>query len=277
MRKTTNFLNTNNNANGNDFCNFDVFSNGNRFKWTSPTDLAAMYESSCSYQTALDLKRISPPNAATAHHIVKTEDCLGLVGQCSPPDWSSYRFHQSTFEQLKQSVEKAKAALQDRTTFFGTSSAFSDIYGAPRLTDTLESVTNLNSSSGNGSGGGSGGGGGGGGGNSGHSGSSNGNINSSSGVSSSLSINGNCITTISGGTTLQRYRVDTLPTSQVSSNNSLSSSSAVAAALTTSLDNVIENKGRISDKSSSLCLTSYGLSDSLRTTSKCTSESSCYT
>lgn len=77
-----------------------------------------MYENSCSYQTALDLKRVSPPSLAQ----VKTEDCITL-GQCSP-DWASYRFHQSTFEQLKQSVEKAKAALQDRTSFFGTSSAF---------------------------------------------------------------------------------------------------------------------------------------------------------
>lgn len=76
-----------------------------------------MYESSCSYQTALDLKRASPPT-----HIVKSEDCLGLT-QCSS-DWASYRFHQSTFEQLKQSVEKAKAALQDRTGFLGGSSAF---------------------------------------------------------------------------------------------------------------------------------------------------------
>lgn len=50
---------------------------------------------------------------------VKSEECFGLT-QCSP-DWASYRFHQSTFEQLKQSVEKAKAVLQDRTGFLGTS------------------------------------------------------------------------------------------------------------------------------------------------------------
>lgn len=77
-----------------------------------------MYENSCSYQTALDLKCVSPP----AIPQVKTEGCLSL-GQCSP-DWTSYRFHQSTFEQLKQSVEKAKAALQDRSSFFGATSAF---------------------------------------------------------------------------------------------------------------------------------------------------------
>ncbi|KAH8379243.1 hypothetical protein KR009_003837 [Drosophila setifemur] len=93
-----------------------------------------MYENSCSYQTALDLKRVSPPTLAQ----VKTEDCLTL-GQCSP-DWTSYRFHQSTFEQLKQSVEKAKAALQDRSSFFGASSAFSDIYSSQRLTDSLDTL-----------------------------------------------------------------------------------------------------------------------------------------
>ena len=76
-----------------------------------------MYEtSSCSYQTALDLKRASPVGS-----IVKTED-FGST-QCTTSDWASYRFHQSTFEQLKQSVEKAKIALQDRT-FLGTTSAF---------------------------------------------------------------------------------------------------------------------------------------------------------
>ncbi|KPU79008.1 uncharacterized protein Dana_GF23517, isoform C [Drosophila ananassae] len=93
-----------------------------------------MYENSCSYQTALDLKRVSPPSLAQ----VKTEDCLTL-GQCSP-DWTSYRFHQSTFEQLKQSVEKAKAALQDRSSFFGAGSAFSDIYSSQRLTDSLDTL-----------------------------------------------------------------------------------------------------------------------------------------
>ncbi|KAL1401176.1 hypothetical protein pipiens_001982 [Culex pipiens pipiens] len=94
-----------------------------------------MYESSCSYQTALDLKRAASPLIT---HQVKSEDCLGLT-QCTT-DWGSYRFHQSTFEQLKQSVEKAKAALQDRTAFLGSSSAFSDIYSSPRLTESLENV-----------------------------------------------------------------------------------------------------------------------------------------
>lgn len=46
-------------------------------------------------------------------------------------DWAgcAYRFacNSSTFEQLKQSVEKAKAALQDR----GGYSAFSDLASAP--------------------------------------------------------------------------------------------------------------------------------------------------
>ncbi|XP_055701435.1 DNA-binding protein D-ETS-3 isoform X2 [Phlebotomus papatasi] len=94
-----------------------------------------MYESSCSYQTALDLKRPQ----------VKSEDCLG-VPQCSP-DWASYRFHQSTFEQLKQSVEKAKAALQDRT-FLGSTGAFSDIYASPRLAESLETVVSLGNAAG---------------------------------------------------------------------------------------------------------------------------------
>ncbi|CAG9800230.1 unnamed protein product [Chironomus riparius] len=93
-----------------------------------------MYESSCSYQSALDLKRtaVSPSSS-----IIKTED-FGF-GQCAT-DWSSYRFHQSTFEQLKQSVEKAKAALQDRS-FLGTSSAFSDLYSSQRINDHNENVS----------------------------------------------------------------------------------------------------------------------------------------
>uniref|UniRef100_A0A182WKX8 Uncharacterized protein n=1 Tax=Anopheles minimus TaxID=112268 RepID=A0A182WKX8_9DIPT len=99
-----------------------------------------MYESSCSYQTALDLKRGASPLVT---HQVKSEDCLGLT-QCT--DWGTYRFHQSTFEQLKQSVEKAKAALQDRTSFLGSSSAFSDIYSSPRLTESLENVISHTSS-----------------------------------------------------------------------------------------------------------------------------------
>uniref|UniRef100_A0A1B0C207 Uncharacterized protein n=1 Tax=Glossina palpalis gambiensis TaxID=67801 RepID=A0A1B0C207_9MUSC len=147
-----------------------------------------MYENSCSYQTALDLKRVSPP-ALTQ---VKTEDCLTL-GQCSP-DWTSYRFHQSTFEQLKQSVEKAKAALQDRSTFFGASSAFSDIYSTPRLSDTLDTLPNVQGNNG-----------------------ANcigivHNSNSSSvGASTpSLVLNGNCITTVSSVTSGQRYRLDSL-------------------------------------------------------------------
>ncbi|XP_038116751.1 DNA-binding protein D-ETS-3 isoform X3 [Culex quinquefasciatus] len=103
-----------------------------------------MYESSCSYQTALDLKRAASPLIT---HQVKSEDCLGLT-QCTT-DWGSYRFHQSTFEQLKQSVEKAKAALQDRTAFLGSSSAFSDIYSSPRLTESLENVITHSSTNNN--------------------------------------------------------------------------------------------------------------------------------
>ncbi|XP_012156800.1 DNA-binding protein D-ETS-3-like [Ceratitis capitata] len=150
-----------------------------------------MYENSCSYQTALDLKRVSPPTLAQ----VKTEDCLTL-GQCSP-DWSTYRFHQSTFEQLKQSVEKAKAALQDRSGFFGASSAFSDIYSTQRLSDTLgDTLPNVQPTN-----------------------SSNciGLVHNTGGISGnsvastpSLVLNGNCITTVSAATTGQRYRLDSL-------------------------------------------------------------------
>ncbi|CAD7082919.1 unnamed protein product [Hermetia illucens] len=189
-----------------------------------------MYESSCSYQTALDLKRVSP---ATAQ--VKTEDCIG-IGQCSP-DWTSYRFHQSTFEQLKQSVEKAKAALQDRTGFFGTSSAFSDIYTTPRLADSLESVS-INGSAASCIVG----------------------VNSPTSSASGLVVNGNCITTVSG-TTGQRYRIDSLP--QVSTNNSVTSS------LAQTLDAVVDNKNRSGSEKSSLCLSTHGFSDSLRPSTKC--------
>ena len=94
-----------------------------------------MYESSCSYQSALDLKRVSAacPPAVPA---IKSEDCMsaGLSGTAG--DWAAgcaYRFacNSSTFEQLKQSVEKAKAALQDRGSYLAASSAFSDLASSP--------------------------------------------------------------------------------------------------------------------------------------------------
>lgn len=69
-----------------------------------------MYESSCSYQGALELKR-STSTAGCA---------LGIKSEEFSPatDWPAYRFcNPSTFEQLKQSVEKAKAALQVSCTF----------------------------------------------------------------------------------------------------------------------------------------------------------------
>lgn len=95
-----------------------------------------MYESSCSYQSALDLKRAT---SSPSNSIIKTED-FGFAQNSA--DWSSYRFHQSTFEQLKQSVEKAKAALQDRT-FLGTSSAFSDLYSTQRVNETAENISSI--------------------------------------------------------------------------------------------------------------------------------------
>ena len=93
-----------------------------------------MYESSCSYQSALEVKR-APPSPLSS--IIKTED---FTFAQNTADWSSYRFHQSTFEQLKQSVEKAKAALQDRT-FLGTSSAFSDLYSTQRTHEPTENIS----------------------------------------------------------------------------------------------------------------------------------------
>ena len=58
----------------------------------------------------------------------------GLSGTAG--DWAAgcaYRFacNSSTFEQLKQSVEKAKAALQDRGSYLAASSAFSDLASSP--------------------------------------------------------------------------------------------------------------------------------------------------
>ncbi|XP_053624228.1 DNA-binding protein D-ETS-3 isoform X3 [Plodia interpunctella] len=80
---------------------------------------AAMYESSCSYAGALELKRSA----------LKEEPWPAT-------EWPPYRLHQSTFEQLKQSVEKAKAALQDRSGLLGTATAFGDFYGGQLGQDT---------------------------------------------------------------------------------------------------------------------------------------------
>lgn len=50
---------------------------------------------------------------------------MSFLKSVSGSDWTRYGLHQSTFEQLKQSVEKAKAALQDRTAgLLSTASAF---------------------------------------------------------------------------------------------------------------------------------------------------------
>lgn len=86
-----------------------------------------MYESSCSYGSALDLKRVGSGSA------IKTEECIspGSTGT----DWTTncaYRFAcNSTFQQLKQSVEKAKAALQDRNSYLSSATAFGDFSGSP--------------------------------------------------------------------------------------------------------------------------------------------------
>ncbi|TMW44233.1 hypothetical protein DOY81_010687, partial [Sarcophaga bullata] len=184
-----------------------------------------MYENSCSYQTALDLKRVSPPTLAQ----VKTEDCITL-GQCSP-DWTSYRFHQSTVEQLKQSVEKAKAALQDRSSFFGATSAFSDIYTTPRLSDTLETLPTVQST------------------------------NTPIVLAykckqrfscnctkfTSLVLNGNCIPAVPSSASHQRYRLDSLQPancSPVPPQHGVITSSAAPSSLTTTLMDVSHNDSK---------------------------------
>lgn len=82
-----------------------------------------MYESSCSYAGALELKRSA----------LKEEPW-------PTSEWSPYRLHQSTFEQLKQSVEKAKAALQDRSGLLGSATAFGDFYGGQLGQDTTSTI-----------------------------------------------------------------------------------------------------------------------------------------
>lgn len=89
-----------------------------------------MYESSCSYGSALDLKRVgSGPT-------IKTEECLSP--SAAPTDWTTgcaYRFAcNSTFQQLKQSVEKAKAALQDRNGYLSSAAPFGDFSASPFCT-----------------------------------------------------------------------------------------------------------------------------------------------
>jgi friend leukemia integration 1 transcription factor len=93
-----------------------------------------MYESSCSYQSALDLKRTA---SSPSNSIIKSEDFNFAQ---NPTEWNNYGFHQSTFERLKQSVEKAKAALQDRT-FLGSTSAFSELYTAQRSNDSTDNAS----------------------------------------------------------------------------------------------------------------------------------------
>lgn len=85
-----------------------------------------MYESSCSYGSALDLKRVGSGPA------IKTEECSSP--NSTSADWTTgcaYRLAcNSTFQQLKQSVEKAKAALQDRGSYLTSAGAFAD-FGTP--------------------------------------------------------------------------------------------------------------------------------------------------
>lgn len=96
-----------------------------------------MYESSCSYGSALDLKRVGagPP--------IKTEECFSP--NATAADWTTgcaYRFAcNSTFQQLKQSVEKAKAALQDRNSYLTTATAAFGDFGASPFCNTSRNTT----------------------------------------------------------------------------------------------------------------------------------------
>ena len=108
-----------------------------------------MYEGSCSYQSALDLKRVAS-GCSTTVSAIKTEDCMNVAAGLGTNDWAgcAYRFacNSSTFEQLKQSVEKAKAALQDRGNYLAASSAFSD-FATSSFTTATTNNTRTNESS----------------------------------------------------------------------------------------------------------------------------------
>ncbi|XP_065214256.1 DNA-binding protein D-ETS-3 isoform X3 [Planococcus citri] len=114
-----------------------IFQNTN-WKCKTKTDQfhsSGMYESSCSYGSALDLKRVgSGPT-------IKTEECLSPSS--APTDWTTgcaYRFAcNSTFQQLKQSVEKAKAALQDRNSYLTSATAFGEFSASPFCTPSRTS------------------------------------------------------------------------------------------------------------------------------------------
>ncbi|XP_031616545.1 DNA-binding protein D-ETS-3 isoform X1 [Contarinia nasturtii] len=170
-----------------------------------------MYESSCSYQSALDLKRASPLAQ------IKSEDGFGMA-QCSS-DWATYRFHQSTFEQIKQSVKKAKAALQDRSTFL-TTSAFSEIYTTPRLAESLENsmsfgsgcLTNANL----------------------------GHINSNN----FNSTNSNGSTTINNAHLQQKHRIDALTTISTGSTTIPTTNTLSTSSLSQSMDSIVDSKLR---------------------------------
>nr|CAH7767379.1 unnamed protein product [Callosobruchus chinensis] len=109
---------------------------------------AAAAASSCSYgggvAGALELKRAAGCPAAAAALGIKTEEFGAAAAAAAAADWPAYRFcNPSTFEQLKQSVEKAKAALQDRSSFFGSGSAFSELYNVStgRSQDSIQDST----------------------------------------------------------------------------------------------------------------------------------------
>ncbi|CAG7828346.1 unnamed protein product [Allacma fusca] len=99
-----------------------------------------MYDTSCSYQAALDLKRMSSGGGMTGVTGPMTSSAVGMnpfaikTEECNGNDWTTgctYRLPtiacggMSTFEQLKQSVEKAKAVLtaeaRDTRNYFSAS------------------------------------------------------------------------------------------------------------------------------------------------------------
>lgn len=180
-----------------------------------------MYESSCY----MDVKR-GPPSPLSS--IIKTEDFNFTQ---NPSDWSSYRFHQSTFEQLKQSVEKAKAALQDRT-FLGTTSAFSDLYTTQRINETPENISASTTLS-------------------------NSNIHNNNGQlvnspsiinSNSINLSPNSSMETAASLALKTYCTNSSQTSTINHNHTLNNGQRLNSSLVTSHDSNLDSKSRQQSK-----------------------------
>lgn len=178
------------------------------------------------------------------------------MAQCSS-DWATYRFHQSTFEQIKQSVKKAKAALQDRNSFLTTSAfrwgqinifhsnlyltfhmisfvaktikfylwyfdvtQFSEIYTAPRLAESLENSMSFGSSC--------------------LANANLGHINSNNFNSS----NSNGSTTINNSHLQQKHRIDALTTISTGSTTIPTTNTLSTSAISQSMDSIVDSKLR---------------------------------